>query len=132
MNRIFISHQCKRHLVALVMCLMFFQLQAQIIKAIDNKGTILDVRNNQVTTNLVAPVNPLEGDIWIDTATNTVKTWNDGIVLEWQEIAAIRTWINNTNGGVYAANHLVLNDGAIYKNLTGINTDVTPDLDITN
>ena len=76
MNRIFILHQYKCHLVALVLCLLCFQLQAQIVKAIDNKGSFVDVHNNQVTTSLTAPASPLEADTWIDTTTNTVKIWN--------------------------------------------------------
>ena len=84
MNRIFILHQYKRHLVALVMCLMCLQLQAQIVKAIDNKGSLVDVLNNQVTTSLTAPASPLEADTWIDTTTNTIKIWNG---LDWVEIS---------------------------------------------
>ena len=84
MNRIFILHQYKRHLVALVMCLLCFQLQAQIVKAIDNKGSFVDVLNNQVTTSLTAPVSPLEADMWIDTTTKTIKIWNG---LDWVEIS---------------------------------------------
>ena len=76
MNRIFILHQYKCHLVALVLCLLCFQLQAQIVKAIDNKGSFVDVHNNQVTTSLTAPASPLEADTWIDNTTNTVKIWN--------------------------------------------------------
>ena len=84
MNRIFILHQYKRHLVALVMCLLCLQLQAQIVKAIDNKGSFVDVLNNQVTTSLTAPASPLEADTWIDTTTNTIKIWNG---LDWVEIS---------------------------------------------
>ena len=41
-------------------------------------------------------------------------------------------WLNSTNGGVYAINDLVIYSGGIYKNLTGNNSDTTPDLDTTN
>ena len=85
MNRIFILHQYKCHLVALVLCLLCFQLQAQIVKAIDNKGSFVDVHNNQVTTSLTAPASPLEADTWIDTTTNTVKIWNG---LDWVVIVS--------------------------------------------
>ena len=37
-----------------------------------------------------------------------------------------------TNSGTYAIDHLVSYNGAIYKNITGTNTDIAPDLDITN
>ena len=85
MNRIFILHQYKRHLVALVMCLLCLQLQAQIVKAIDNKGSFVDVLNNQVTTSLTEPASPLEADTWIDTTTNTIKIWNG---LDWVVIVS--------------------------------------------
>ena len=85
MNRIFILHQYKCHLVALVLCLLCFQLQAQIVKAIDNKGSFVDVHNNQVTTSFIAPASPLEADTWIDNTTNSVKIW-DGV--DWVEISA--------------------------------------------
>lgn len=39
---------------------------AQEVRAIDNKGTIINVRNNTVKTSNNAPTNPLEGDVWID------------------------------------------------------------------
>ena len=85
MNITYILYQYKRHLVALVMCLLCLQLQAQIVKAIDNKGSFVDVHNNQVTTSFIAPASPLEADTWIDNTTNSVKIW-DGV--DWVEISA--------------------------------------------
>lgn len=41
-------------------------------------------------------------------------------------------WESNTNGGSYLTNAIVIHDGAFYKNLTGTNTDVTPNLNTTN
>ena len=41
-------------------------------------------------------------------------------------------WVNNTNGGVYVVNDLVIYLGGIYKNLTGNNTNTTPNADTTN
>lgn len=51
---------------------------AQVIRVIDNKGTLENIRNNQVTTNDVAPTNPLEGDVWNDTSgsTSVTKTYD--------------------------------------------------------
>jgi hypothetical protein len=46
--------------------------------------------------------------------------------------SAIFAWVSNTNLGVYAIDSLVSYAGAIYKNITGTNTDTTPDLDTTN
>ena len=41
-------------------------------------------------------------------------------------------WISNTGGGVYAVNDIVNYAGVLYKNLTGVNTDTSPDTDATN
>ena len=43
-----------------------YQLTAQEIRVIDNKGTIQKVKNNHVTTSSTEPVNALEGDVWYD------------------------------------------------------------------
>lgn len=53
---------------------------AQVVRVIDNKGTLENIRNNQVTTSNVAPASPLEGDVWNDTSgtTQVTKTY-DGI-----------------------------------------------------
>ena len=46
--------------------------------------------------------------------------------------ATVTAWVNNTNGGAYAANALVSSNGAIYRNLTGTNTDTAPATDFVN
>ena len=122
----------RNFLMFFIFGLIGFQLQAQIGRVIDNKGTIREVRNNQVTTSSIEPTSPLENDIWIDTTSNTVKVWEGTPLNAWQEMASIRNWISNTNSGTYAIDHLVSYNGAIYKNITGTNTDIAPDLDITN
>lgn len=51
---------------------------AQEVRVIDNKGTLETIRNNSVTTAIVAPNNPLEGDVWFDTSgpTRVTKTYD--------------------------------------------------------
>lgn len=51
---------------------------AQVVRVIDNKGTLENIRNNRVTTSDVAPTNPLEGDVWNDTSgtTSVTKTYD--------------------------------------------------------
>jgi hypothetical protein len=52
---------------------------AQEVRVIDNKGTIKIVNNNQVTTGITAPADPiLEGDIWVDTSAtpNILKVYD--------------------------------------------------------
>lgn len=44
---------------------------SQKIKVIDNKGTINESINITVTTTTSQPSNPLHGDVWIDSNTNT-------------------------------------------------------------
>ncbi len=52
---------------------------AQEVRVIDNKGTLQNIRNNQVTVADTAPTNPLEGDVWYDTTTTpiTVNIWDE-------------------------------------------------------
>ena len=48
---------------------------AQEVRVIDNKGTIKTVNNNQVTTGITAPADPiLEGDVWFDTSATPTQT----------------------------------------------------------
>jgi len=53
---------------------------------------------------------------------------------KWQRISdlAVSVWQSDTNGGVYAIDDVINYGGVLYKNLTGVNTDTTPDLDTTN
>ena len=47
---------------------------AQKVRVIDNKGTIQEINNNTVTTNISAPAAPLEGDVWFDiSGTSTIS-----------------------------------------------------------
>ena len=64
-------------------------IYAQEIKVINNKGTILSLRNNTVTTSNIPPLNPLENDIWFDTSSlsTTFKIYNG------------TTWVNTSQTG---------------------------------
>ena len=86
---IFTLNRFKQVVTLLIFGLLCFQSQAQVVRVIDNKGTITEVNNNQVTTALTAPTTPVEGDIWFDTTTNTKKVW-DGAA--WKEIDS---WLGN-------------------------------------
>ncbi|MDV7185645.1 hypothetical protein R3X25_00005, partial [Lutibacter sp. TH_r2] len=65
-------------LIILVICAMVFSLKtnAQQVTVINHKGTKVDVNNNNVYTATVAPVNPLENDVWFDTANNLTKIFD--------------------------------------------------------
>ena len=41
-------------------------------------------------------------------------------------------WVNATNGGVYDPNDIAVYEGSLYKNITGTNSNTTPDSDAAN
>ena len=47
---------------------------AQEIRVIDNKGTINNFRNNQLTNSVIEPANPLENDVWFNSL--ITKIWD--------------------------------------------------------
>lgn len=73
---------------------------AQEVRVIDNKGTIHQVKNNQVITSDTPPVLPLEGDVWYDnTDLNNIisKIWDGNI---WKNIESEnKTIVLNRDGG---------------------------------
>lgn len=69
---------------------------AQEVRVINNKGTIQTINNNLVTTNTSAPSNPVEGDIWFDSANNIVKIW-DGAWLDLVDTSNLSSNIYNTS-----------------------------------
>jgi hypothetical protein len=61
MNTLFSLHKSRCYIISsFLLVLLSFDAQAQLVRVIDNKGTIANVRNNQVTTALTAPTTPLE------------------------------------------------------------------------
>ena len=68
--------------------------------------------------------------------TTTKSIWYyDGT--DWESISgttpkAIPLWKSPTNAGDYTINAIINHAGTLYKNLTGTNTDTTPDADATN
>ena len=56
-----------------------------------------------------------------------------GGIPEWvDQINSVPRWESATDGGVYIANDIVNHEGVLYKNLTGVNTDVVPNLNDTD
>ncbi|RZN82783.1 MAG: hypothetical protein EVB11_07190 [Winogradskyella sp.] len=79
----------------------FSVANAQEVRVIDNKGTIQQIRNNQVTVSTTAPTNPLEGDVWYDTNTTPliVKIWDEPSG-QWEEVPGINNfWSLTGNSG---------------------------------
>lgn len=117
----------------LLICILgLHSLTAQEHQVIDRKGTQIAVTSSQVSTTSIAPSNPNEGDVWIDSASNTLKIWEEGTVPAWKEIASIRNWISSSQNGSYLVNHLVSYEGTLYKNMTGANSDTNPENDTVN
>lgn len=50
----------------IILCFYCGYINAQEITVIDNKGTKITVRNNQVSLSSTNPLDPIEGDIWFD------------------------------------------------------------------
>ncbi len=53
-----------------------FTVIAQQVEAIDRKGSVVTIKNNTVTTAVIAPSNPLENDIWFDTTAEVTKVYD--------------------------------------------------------
>jgi restriction endonuclease S subunit len=73
------SSLINKNIIILTLALVVsIAINAQVVRVIGNKGTLASIRNNQVTTAAIAPVNPLEGDVWFDTSgtTNVTKTFD--------------------------------------------------------
>ena len=108
--------------------LFSLELQAQVVRVIDNKGTISNVNNNQVTTAATAPTSPLEGDIWFNNtdANNIVANVYDGSA--WQVVP--NNWLCNRTVRHNATTVLAITE-ALHNNAE-IHVESTGDLSITN
>ncbi len=70
------------------------------------------------------------GNVGVGTSTPTEKLEVNG---NYKDSSFSTTWKSHTNGGIYyTADYIVIYNGTFYKNLTGTNTDATPDADATN
>jgi len=60
-----------------IICIFILTSQiswAQEIRVIDNKGTINNFRNNQLTNSVIEPANPLENDVWFNSMLSESKS----------------------------------------------------------
>lgn len=76
----------KKLFIGLLALFIQLMVNAQEEIVIDQKGTLVTINNNMVTVSAIAPVNPVEGDVWFDTtdpANRVTSVW-DGTT--WQEI----------------------------------------------
>ena len=119
----------KKLLILSVFSVISSVLFAQEVEVIDNKGTIKTVTFNQVSSSLTTPTLSVEGDIWFDLNTNETKVY-DNQSNSWIRInSTLDLWSGTLS---YTTNELVIYQGSIYKNLTGTNSNTTPDTDTTN
>ncbi|SOU86649.1 hypothetical protein [Tenacibaculum dicentrarchi] len=100
---------CKKKLLLLVFTFVSFKINAQQFKVVDNKGTINTVNNNTVTSATTAPLNPLEGDIWIDT-----NSPND--VINIYDALPTPVWKQFSNQNIYTENGTITTDRTITGN----------------
>lgn len=81
-----------------IICIFILASQiswAQEIRVIDNKGTINNFRNNQLTNSVIEPANPLENDVWFNSL--ITKIW-DGTA--WKSmLSKSKTLILNNEDG---------------------------------
>ncbi|WP_417593204.1 hypothetical protein [Owenweeksia hongkongensis] len=74
--------------------------------------------------------NAQTGNVGVGTSSPTEKLEVNG---NYKDSAFSTTWKSQTNGGTYyTADYIVIYNGTFYKNLTGTNTDATPNVDATN
>ncbi|MCG8827775.1 hypothetical protein G1J88_05150 [Tenacibaculum dicentrarchi] len=100
---------CKKKLLLLVFTFVSFKINAQQFKVVDNKGTINTVNNNTVTSATTAPLNPLEGDIWIDT-----NSPND--VINIYDALPTPVWKQFSNQNIYTENGTITTDRDVNGN----------------
>jgi hypothetical protein len=134
----------KKYTVLILALVMVSITNAQKIRVIDNKGTVHMVNNNLVTfaqNGSALPTNPtpLEGDELFYTDTGLAGgfisqsfIYNGNTWVLRPHRNAVPLWISNTNGGSYLTNDVINHNGTLHRNLTGTNTDTTPDVDALN
>lgn len=92
-----------KHKITVLLVISFFGLQAhaQLEKVINSKGSIIDVKNNRVSSSSTAPTTPLEGDVWFDNSdpNNIVTKVYKDPTDEWITISTGTTWnvVGNAN-----------------------------------
>ena len=97
---------------------------AQEIRVIDNKGTLKKANNNSVTSSDVAPLLPLEEDIWFDTSTEPtlIKIYNDDVWVNLSHTGTKGSVFFAASNGVPTENKLQLFWDNVNKKL-GVGTD---------
>ncbi len=110
----------------------FGYLSAQEVTVVDQIGTKHTVTSNTVTTTAIAPTSPVDGDVWFDTTSNTIKIY-ESATARWKEMdthsVTVTATIPNlpTEGDVWfdtASNTTKIYDGSSWQVIqTSSNTD---------
>lgn len=93
-------------MIALLALFLQIKANAQEETVIDNKGNIILVRNNMVTTAATAPTSPLENDVWFDTTSNLTKIYDGTVwlVINADALALKEDSINKSTDGTMSGN----------------------------
>ncbi|MDB2675679.1 tail fiber domain-containing protein, partial [Flavobacteriales bacterium] len=73
---------------------------AQEFRLIDNKGSLQYVTRNSVDSSSIAPLNPVEGDVWFDTSNKITKVYDGTSWLEIQASSALSIWDKDEDTGI--------------------------------
>lgn len=73
---------------------------AQEFRLIDNKGSLQYVTRNSVDSSSIAPLNPVEGDVWFDTLNKITKVYDGTSWLEIQASSALSIWDKDEDTGI--------------------------------
>lgn len=86
-----LNHILKSKKFFIVLFVLFAQVlaNAQEESVIDNKGTIIKIRNNVVTTSATSPSSPLQNDVWFDTTAEVTKVFDGSawLIINLDELA---------------------------------------------
>ena len=99
---------------------------AQQLEATDKKGNIINVNNNRVTTDINAPSEPLENDVWLDTSDSEnikPRIWNglSWIILDYTGTSG-SIFYADTNGTITENNTQLFWDALNNRFGVGTNT----------
>ena len=134
----------KQILITLLFFFTGFTVLAQVGIGTQTPQATLDITGNQglliprMTDHTV--LTPIDGTLdanekglqVYNTTTSTIMVWDGSLWKQMDQINVVPLWKSMTNGGVYSTDDLINYSGELYKNITGVNTNTTPDLDATN
>jgi hypothetical protein len=134
----------KQILITLLFFFTGFTVLAQVGIGTQTPQATLDITGNQ---GLLIPrmsdhtvLIPIDGTLdsneqglqVYNTSTNTIMLWDGSLWKQIDQVNVVSLWKSMANAGVYNTSDIINHNGVLYKNLTGVNTNTTPDSDTTN